>query len=161
MSWQQSRAERPAPCPYMDQSKFEAALDLVLTRAPQYERAAYHFLRDALDFTVKERKKASGQGGHVSGQQLLDGIRRFALKQYGPMVPNVLEYWGIQRTEDFGRMVFALVDVGVFGKTEQDSIEDFKDVYSFEEAFVVPFRPNWPAAGISRIQADSPAAELN
>jgi uncharacterized repeat protein (TIGR04138 family) len=145
----------------MDHSKFEAALDIVLARAPHYERAAYHFLRDALDFTVKERKKASGQSGHVSGQQLLDGIRRFALKQFGPMVPSVLEYWGIQRTEDFGNMVFSLVDVGVFGKTDQDSIEDFKEVYSFEEAFVVPFRPSSPQPSISRIQADSPAAELN
>lgn len=145
----------------MDHSKFEAALDIVLARAPHYERAAYHFLRDALDFTVKERKKASGQSGHVSGQQLLDGIRRFALKQFGPMVPSVLEYWGIQRTEDFGNMVFSLVDVGVFGKTDQDSIEDFKEVYSFEEAFVAPFRPSSPQPSISRIQADSPAAELN
>lgn len=162
MSWQQSGAGRRHPLAhYMDHSKFEAALDLVLTRAPQYERAAYHFLRDALDFTMKERKKASGQSGHVSGQQLLDGIRRFALKQYGPMVPSVLEYWGIQRTEDFGKMVFALVDVGVFGKTEQDSLEDFRDVYSFEEAFIAPFRPNWPQTGTSRIQADSPATELN
>lgn len=161
MSWQQSRAASRRSCPYMDQSKFDAALDLVLTRAPQYDRAAYHFLRDALEFTVKERKKATGQNGHVSGQQLLDGIRRFALKQYGPMVPSVLEYWGIQRTEDFGRMVFALVEVGVFGKTEQDSLEDFRDVYSFEEAFVAPFRPDIPQTMPSRIQADSPAAELN
>jgi uncharacterized repeat protein (TIGR04138 family) len=145
----------------MDQSKFEAALDIVLSRATQYDRAAYHFLRDALEFTVKERKKVSGQNGHVSGQQLLDGIRRYALKQYGPMVTSVLDYWGIQRTEDFGRMVFALVDVGVFGKTEHDSIEDFRDVYSFEEAFVAPYRPSQPLPSPSRIQADSPAAELN
>jgi uncharacterized repeat protein (TIGR04138 family) len=146
----------------MDQLKFDAALDLVLTRAPQYSRAAYHFLKEALDFTVKELKKATSQTNHVSGQELLDGIRRFALKQFGPMVPTVLEYWGIQRTEDFGNMVFALVDVGIFGKTDRDSIDDFKDVYSFEEAFVTPFRPAQPQpTPPSRITADSPAAELN
>jgi uncharacterized repeat protein (TIGR04138 family) len=134
----------------------------VLSRAPQYSRAAYLFLRDALDFTVNERKKIPGDTNHVSGQQLLDGIRRFALKQFGPMVPSVLEYWGIQRTEDFGNMVFALVDVGIFGKTERDSIDDFKDVYSFDEAFVAPFRPTQPQpAPVSRITADSPATELN
>jgi uncharacterized repeat protein (TIGR04138 family) len=146
----------------MDQLKFDTALDVVLTRTPHYDRAAYNFLREALDFTLKERKKDTGQSGHVSGQQLLDGIRRFALKQFGPMVPSVLEYWGIRRTEDFGKMVFALVDVGIFGKTETDSIEDFRDVYSFEEAFVAPFRPAQPTPpSVSRITADSPATELN
>jgi uncharacterized repeat protein (TIGR04138 family) len=146
----------------MDQLKFDAALNVVLTRAPQYNRAAYHFLKEALDFTVEGRKKTPGQCNHVTGQQLLDGIRRFALKQFGPMVPTVLEYWGIQRTEDFGNMVFALVEVGIFGKNERDSIDDFKDVYSFEEAFVAPFRPSRPEpASGSRITADSPAAELN
>jgi uncharacterized repeat protein (TIGR04138 family) len=146
----------------MDHTKFDAAIDLVLSKAPQYNRAAYHFLKEALDFTVEGRKKTPGQTKHVTGQELLDGIRRFALKQFGPMVPTVLEYWGIQRTEDFGRMVFALVDIGVFGKTERDSIEDFKDVYSFEEAFVTPFRPTPPQPpSPSRLTADSPAAELN
>ena len=146
----------------MDHSKFEAAIDAVLAKATQYDRAAYHFLREALDFTLNERKKDSGQTGHVSGQQLLDGLRRYALKQYGPMVPSVLEYWGISRTEDFGNMVFALVDVGIFGKTEHDSINDFKDIYTFEEAFVAPFRPaQLQHPSVSRITADSPAAELN
>jgi uncharacterized repeat protein (TIGR04138 family) len=152
----------PALRPYMDHSKFEAAIDAVLAKATQYDRAAYHFLREALDFTLNERKKDSGQTGHVSGQQLLDGLRRYALKQYGPMVPSVLEYWGISRTEDFGNMVFALVDVGIFGKTEHDSINDFKDIYTFEEAFVAPFRPaQLQHPSVSRITADSPAAELN
>ena len=146
----------------MEQTKYEAAIDVVLTRTPHYDRAAYHFLRDALEFTVKERKKATGEGGHVTGQQLLDGIRRYAIKQYGPMVPIVLEYWGIKRTEDFGHMVFALVEVGVFGKTERDSIDDFKEVFSFEEAFVVPFRPSQLQQAVERnAPVDTPAAELN
>src|SRR5687767_4955984 len=125
----------------MDHSKFDAALDLVLTKETRYDRAAYHFLRDSLDFTLKERKKSSGATGHVTGQQLLDGVRRFALKQFGPMVPAVFEYWGIKGTEDFGHMVFALVDVGIFGKTESDSLADFTDVFSFYDAFVAPFVP--------------------
>jgi uncharacterized repeat protein (TIGR04138 family) len=160
--WQESRAEIRHSCPYMDQSKFDAALEMVLTRTPHYDRAAYHFLREALDFTLKERKKDTGESGHVTGQQLLDGIRRYALKQFGPMVPSVLEYWNIQRTEDFGKMVFALVEVGIFGKTDSDSLEDFKDVYSFEDAFVAPFRPaQLQPPAPSRLTADSPATELN
>jgi uncharacterized repeat protein (TIGR04138 family) len=146
----------------MDQSKFETALDAVIANDPRYDRTAYLFLRDSLDYTLKERKKATGQSGHVSGQQLLDGIRRYALKQFGPMVPTVFEYWGIQSTEDFGHMVFGLVSVGIFGKTERDSLADFQDVYSFHEAFVAPFLPEpAPASAPRRITVDSPAKELN
>lgn len=125
----------------MDHTKFEAALDAVISNETRYDRAAYHFLRESLDFTLKERKKTTGTHGHVTGQQLLDGVRRFALKQFGPMVPAVFEYWGIKATEDFGHMVFALVEVGIFGKTETDSLADFTDIYSFHEAFVLPFLP--------------------
>ncbi len=146
----------------MDQNKFDAALDEIVSNEPRYDRAAYNFLREALDFTLKERKKATGESGHVSGQQLLEGIRRFALKQYGPMVPSVFEYWGIKNTEDFGHMVFALVEAEIFGKTERDSIDDFRGVYEFHEAFVAPFLPQ-PKTETPprRIPIDSPAEELN
>lgn len=146
----------------MDQSKFEAALDEVIAQDSRYDRAAYRFLRDALDFTMEERKKVSGESGHISGQQLLDGVRRYALKNYGPMVPTVFEYWGIRTTEDFGNMVFALVKVHIFGKTERDSLADFQNVYSFHEAFVAPYLPEPPADAVGhRIPVDSPAEELN
>jgi len=153
---------RRAAVPGMEKTKFEETLDQVIARLPRYDRAAYHFLREALDFTLSERKKATGESGHVSGQQLLEGIRRYALKQFGPMVPSVLEYWGIRSTEDFGHMVFALVAAGVFGKTERDSLADFRGVYEFHDAFVAPFLPQ-AAAEIPphRIAIDSPAEELS
>ncbi len=78
---------------------------------------------------------------HVSGPELLDGARRYALKEFGPMVITVFDSWGIRSCEDIGNMVFNLIGAGVFGKTDQDSIEDFKNVYDFEEAFVRPFAP--------------------
>jgi uncharacterized repeat protein (TIGR04138 family) len=145
----------------MDHSKFEAALTEIIQREPRYDRAAYHFLRESLDFTLKERKKATGQAGHVSGHQLLDGIRRYALKQFGPMVPTVFEHWGLQTTEDFGRMVFALVDAAIFSTTENDTLEDFKGAYTFHDAFVVPFIPAPRVLPTRRITVDSPARELN
>jgi uncharacterized repeat protein (TIGR04138 family) len=145
----------------MDHPKFDAAIEAIHNNDPRYDRNAYYFLRDALDYTLKERKKLTGETGHVSGQQLLDGVRKLALKQFGPMVPTVFEYWGIQETEDFGRMVFHLVDVGVFGKTDNDSLEDFRSVYSFHDAFVAPFLPAHAPAVTRRIIIDSPAEELN
>ncbi len=127
----------------MQKLDFAEAIDLIVERSPRYDREAYFFLRDALDYTVKVRKKArdASGSGHVSGQQLLEGVRQYAIKQFGPMVVTVLEYWGIKRCEDFGAMVYNLINIGVFGKTDTDSQEDFKGGYNFKEAFVDPYQP--------------------
>lgn len=147
--------------PYMEHQKFDDALDKVVASDPRFDRAAYLFLRDALDYTLKPRKKAPGQPGHVSGAQLLEGLRQHALKTFGPMVPTVFEYWGIRGTEDFGTIVFNLVEVGILGKTETDSIEDFKGAYTFHDAFVAPFLPRRISVPARKIIIDSPAEELN
>ena len=144
----------------MSKLEFAEALDVILADDARYPRDAYHFLRESLDFTFKARKKAKEQATHVSGQQLLEGIRQYALKQYGPMVTVVFDYWRLRRCEDFGEMVFNLVRVGVFGKTERDSMEDFKGAYTFHDAFVVPYLPAQPAAH-RRVAVDQPAEELN
>ena len=125
----------------MQKLDFTEAVDLLTDADPRYPRDAYLFLRDALDQTVKMRKRQLGEGGHVTGPQLCEGIRHYALKLYGPMVPTVLECWGIKKTDDFGSMVWNLIELGVFGKTPTDSIEDFKGVYSFHDAYVAPFLP--------------------
>ncbi len=149
----------------MQKLDFAEAIDQVIDIDPRYERDAYFFLRDALDFTVKVRKKArEGPGsGHVSGQQLLEGIRQYALKQFGPMVVTVLSYWGIVRCDDFGEMVYNLIRIGIFGKTEADSLEDFKGGYNFQEAFVVPYRPGkaTPPRRRSAPRRDPAAEKLN
>jgi uncharacterized repeat protein (TIGR04138 family) len=129
----------------MQKIGFAEALDSIVANDPRYQREAYVFLRDALDFTTKQQKKVKGTSvRHVAGPELLEGVRQYALKEFGPMVLTVFESWGIRRTEDIGNMVFNLIDAGIFGKTEEDSIEDFKDVYDFEEAFVKPFAPVKP-----------------
>jgi len=125
----------------MQKLDFGAKLDLIVQQDSRYDREAYLFLRDALDYTVKLRKKARESTDHVNGQQLLDGLRQFALKQYGPMVVTVFAYWGVHRGDDFGEMVFNFIREGVFGKTDTDCLEDFSGGYSFHEAFVVPFLP--------------------
>src|SRR4051794_5396739 len=100
----------------MQKLDFGEKLEQILERDPRYGRDAYYFLRDALEHSVSQRKKARECGGHVTGQQLLDGIRQYALKCFGPMVPTVFSYWGISRGEDFGQMVYNLIQEGVFGK---------------------------------------------
>ena len=129
----------------MQKIGFAEALESVVGNDPRYQRDGYIFLRDALDFTTKQQKKIKGVSvRHVTGPELLDGVRQYALKEFGPMVMTVFDSWGIHSCEDIGHMVFNLIGAGVFGKTEQDSIEDFKNVYDFEEAFVKPFAPAKP-----------------
>jgi uncharacterized repeat protein (TIGR04138 family) len=126
----------------MQKIGFAEALDSIVSNDARYARDAYVFLRDALDFTTKQQKKAKGTNvRHVAGPELLDGVKQYALKEFGPMAVTVFDYWGIHATEDIGHMVFNLIDAGIFGKTEEDSLEDFKDVYDFDEAFVKPFAP--------------------
>jgi uncharacterized repeat protein (TIGR04138 family) len=131
----------------MQKIGFAEALDSIVASDPRYQREAYVFLRDALDFTTKQQKKIKGAAvRHVAGPELLDGVRQYALKEFGPMVITVFDSWGIHSCEDIGHMVFNLIGAGIFGKTEEDSMEDFKSVYDFEEAFVKPFAPAKPIA---------------
>lgn len=143
-------APRRALFLFMQKIGFAEALDSIVASDPRYQRDAYVFLRDALDFTTKQQKKVKGATiRHVTGPELLGGVRQYALKEFGPLVMTVFDNWGIHSCEDIGNMVFNLIGAGIFGKTEQDSIEDFKDVYDFEEAFVKPFAPEKPTGAKS------------
>lgn len=126
----------------MQELTFESTLGLILARDPRYQRDAYLFVKDALDHTQKlVVKNNKGELRHVTGQELLGGIRDYALSQFGPMTAMVFEEWGIKRCEDFGEIVFNMVEIGLLGKTEKDSREDFANGYTFEEAFRKPFLP--------------------
>lgn len=131
----------------MDEPDFGEVVELIRKEDPRYERRAYFFLRDALDHTVTAVKKAEAKAekprgsSHVTGPELLEGIREYALGQFGPMAHLVLTNWGITRCGDFGEMVYQLIEYGVFSKTETDRKEDFSEVFDFESAFVKPFLP--------------------
>ena len=126
----------------MQKLNFAEAVVEIMRADGRYDPDAYYFVREGLDFTIRMLKKDSrGPGRHVSGQELLDGLRRYALDQFGPMAKTVLAYWGVKQCEDFGEIVFRMVDKGILGKTEQDTREDFKGGYDFEEAFVKPYQP--------------------
>jgi uncharacterized repeat protein (TIGR04138 family) len=78
---------------------------------------------------------------HVSGQELTDGMRQYALETYGPMAKLLLNEWGIHSTEDFGEIVFNLVENNLLAKTENDTREDFAGGYDFDEAFTAQYEP--------------------
>jgi len=126
----------------MQEINFDETVELILARDRRYTREAYNFVREALDFTQKLIVKENrGQIRHVSGQELLEGIRQFALQQFGPMVVTVFEEWGIRHCRDFGEIVFNMVEANLLAKTDHDSREDFQNGYDFSDAFRKPFRP--------------------
>jgi len=128
----------------MQEINFDEAVDLILAKDRRFARDAYSFVREALDFTQKSAgKEARGTIRHVSGQELLGGIRKFALEQFGPMVVTVFEEWGVTSCRDFGEIVFNMVEIGLLAKTDKDTRDDFQNGYDFTDAFRKPF---WPAS---------------
>ena len=121
---------------------FDEVVQRIVVGDPRYHPDSYGFLREALDFTQKQiGRENHGRVRHVTGQELLQGIREFALAQFGPMARTVLEEWGVHSCADFGEMVFNMVESGLLSKTDKDSRVDFQDGYDFTEAFC---RPYWP-----------------
>ncbi len=119
----------------------------IVERDGRYRRDAYCFIFEALDFTVKN---VVIRQGHVTGRELLEGIRLYALDQFGGLTPLVFNTWGVTRTEDFGEIVFNLVEASLMGRTENDSKEDFANGYAFANAFAVELCSSSPGAKRTR-----------
>ena len=128
------------PDPEVD---YEKLLQTVVDDVGTYPAQAYHFVQAGLNHTVMNVHGPKGEEGtsrHVSGGQLCEGIRDYALEQWGLMARTVLARWNITSTYDFGRIVFAMVDSGLMQKTDDDTIEDFRNVYDFRTAFDAGYR---------------------
>jgi uncharacterized repeat protein (TIGR04138 family) len=141
----------------MQNPDFNEIVSLICKEDSRFDRKAYDFVRLGLDHTVKElRKKDSARAErsrHVTGPELLEGLRNYALEQFGPLAKTVLNAWGVQSCRDFGDIVFNLIEYNVFSKTENDRREDFSDIYDFEDAFVKPFQPARRPRGASAAEA--------
>ena len=119
------------------QPNVDIDLKLLAAKAGPYPTTAYRFVREGLSRTVERSQglESSEADRHISGQQLCMGLREFAIERYGLLAPVVLQSWHVHRTDDFGRIVFAMIDAGLLTKTPQDSFEDFRGVFDFGEAF--------------------------
>ena len=131
---------------------FHPGLAEVVRHDPRYAYEAYEFVFYALHHTQKmlgrepaplpEGRDAAPSGEphhHVSGPELLDGIRDLALREFGRMARTVFRMWGIERTDDFGEIVFNLIEAGMMSKTSEDDRHDFRGVYDFDRALVEGF----------------------
>ncbi len=114
-----------------DERDDEQKIAQILLRDDRYSREAYRFVQEGLEYTVRRR----GRRGHVSGRELLEGVRDMARERFGLMARTVLNQWGIRKTGDFGEIVFNLVDEQIMSKQDSDTRDDFANVYDFEEAF--------------------------
>ena len=129
------------------QRELDDILDQICTSDERYHEDAYEFVLDALTFTQKKFKKEK----HVTGKELLEGIKILLMQRFGPMTMTILEHWGITGTEDFGNVVFNLVNNKVLSKTEEDDIESFRNVYDFHVVFDMGYRRTL-ARRISRLR---------
>ena len=119
----------------------EEILDQLQERNPRFHTKAYFFVLAALHSVLQKLEAPR----HITGRELALGGRELALARYGPMARPVLGHWGIHRTADVGLVVFALVEQGILVKQEEDRLEDFADVFDFEEAFDLGYP--WEAGG--------------
>jgi uncharacterized repeat protein (TIGR04138 family) len=129
---------------------YNAKLEEVVRKNPRYAYEAYEFVFQALHFTQKKlgREPPEDTGDpeavrphhHVSGPELLEGIRVLALREFGFMARTVFRRWGVDRTDDFGEIVFNLVEAELMSKTSEDTRDDFRGVYDLDEALVQGFR---------------------
>ena len=129
---------------------FEEIVRALCQKDRRYTPQAYHLVRLALYYAQKkvhgEEKKSKDATGltnrHVTGEDLLDGFREYVLNTYGPMSYHLLQNWGLKKSIDVGQIVFKLIEVGLFGKSEEDDLSDFENLYDFKEAFLRPFEPS-------------------
>ena len=124
----------------MNDQSFEDTVARICDKDSRYDIEAYYFIREGLN-SAAEKYKDGDNRRHVTGQELCEAIREYALDEFGPAAYLVLTEWGFSKTDDFGEIVYRLINEGVFGKEPKDSKDDFKDVYSFHDAFKVPYAP--------------------
>ncbi|MCH2144407.1 MAG: hypothetical protein MK082_04585 [Phycisphaerales bacterium] len=110
-----------------------------LLESTPYPAEAYEFVQGGLTYTqeriYEQESQLAAEERHIRGQEFCLGLRDLAIDRWGLMAPAVLRNWNIHRTLDFGRIVFAMIDAGLMSKTDEDSLDDFRGVYEFDEAF--------------------------
>jgi uncharacterized repeat protein (TIGR04138 family) len=120
-------------------------LEQVVDESGHYPLEAFEFVRHGLNFTVQqihgEARAKSQTACHITGQQLAWGLRNYAISRYGVLARAVLNHWGLHRTNDFGKIVFTMVESKLMQKTNDDDIRDFDCVFDFDTAFASPERP--------------------
>ena len=121
----------------MTPEPFETKIAEICEMDSRYDPDAYFFLREGMEYTITTVKKGVHQ--HLTGQEVSLGLKDYALAEFGPMALFVLNEWGLHKTDDFGNLVYNLINAEVFSKTPTDKKEDFNNVFDFYDAFAKPY----------------------
>ena len=123
------------------QDKFKKQVDEIIAKDSRYPFEAYEYVSQAVGKVCREL--AEDNNGetrrHISGKQLIDGLKVLLLKDFDRMAIDVLKLWNVNATDDIGNIVFNLVNAKLLGVSENDSIDDFKNQGDFYQMFVAPF----------------------
>lgn len=120
------------------QQSFEKAVEILVERYPQYTEEAYEFMRAGLD-AASDKFCKEDKSPHLSARELYLGACAYALEEYGPLAAKVLDFWGLKSSSDFGRVVYNLIEVGVFGKQKGDTPEQFDELPDLQQILNAPY----------------------
>jgi uncharacterized repeat protein (TIGR04138 family) len=129
--------------PQMNQPGHEKTIEEIVDEVGIYSGDAYEFVQEGLSFTVQRihgERSDPNSNRHISGQQLCEGLRDYAVAKWGFLAGTVLRKWGIRSTMDFGRIVFVLIENNRLQKTDEDTLDNFRNVYDFRTAFEAKYR---------------------
>lgn len=132
----------------MDDRKFQPLIREIRSQnGRRFAEAAYFFVLEALDYTIflQGKGQAPAESRHINGRELLDGLRRYAQEEFGPLAPFAFRSWGVTCTEDFGELVFQMCEARLLNRAESDHPRDFADGFDFEQAFQEPVAAREPA----------------
>jgi uncharacterized repeat protein (TIGR04138 family) len=127
-------------------------------RDGRYSPEAFRFLFESLEHAVRlaGKEEAEGTARHVTGQEVLAGMRAYAALAFGPLAAHVWRSWGVKDTMDWGRIVFLLVEEGMLRRRDEDDIEDFRAGFDFDLAFDAGYRPELPPVIEARPEPPEP-----
>ncbi|HBM17087.1 MAG TPA: hypothetical protein DD381_12195 [Lentisphaeria bacterium] len=125
----------------MKSNEFYNTVKKITLKDARYAPDAYEFVNDAVIFTVKLFEQQKGKARHVTGMELLVGIKEYAIKKFGPMSLEIFQEWGIREPISIGNIVFNMIEYNLLSKTDKDSLDDFNVNYNFEEELRRPFIP--------------------
>ncbi len=126
----------------MRDEKFTNTVEKIVDQDPRFSEEAYAFISDAVLYTThKVESDSTMHKHHITGKELLNGIKDFAMQQFGPIAPAVLRHWGLNDSMAIGHVVFNMVNNQLLGKSQEDTIDDFKNGFDFDMEFSKPFLP--------------------
>ena len=126
----------------MNPDQIRKVVNDIVLKDRRFKEDAYYFLNEAVIFSAEYFSKPEfGNDRHLSGPELLDGIKEFTLSEFGPMSMTVLKRWGLKTTLDIGHVIFNLIDAKILSASPEDRLGDFDGVFDFTEAFSKPFEP--------------------